>query len=255
MRSLTDCPDSHVGEWNFNLFGIPVSVKVWFWISLAILSGAQTPPTLLIWVAACFVSILLHEMGHVLAFRIFGADSEIVLYGWGGMAVPARGLFQTTPRLVVSLAGPVAGFTFGAIILAFASSIGWQSHHGVHVFVPWVLVYPAGTAWVNQPWLTHVYTALNDLLYINLYWGLVNLLPIYPLDGGHAARALFEQRDPRTGRRNSLVLSAAAAGAAALWGLAQHSIYLFILFAVLAVSSLQAIEAVRSSHLRPNYWR
>ena len=30
-----------------------------------------------------------------------------------------------------------------------------------------------------------------DLLQINILWGLINLLPIYPLDGGRVARELF----------------------------------------------------------------
>jgi Zn-dependent protease len=45
-------------------------------------------------------------------------------------------------------------------------------------------VVPAHAAFSN--W----YVLLNDLLFVNFDWGLVNLLPVYPLDGGHAARAV-----------------------------------------------------------------
>ena len=34
-------------------------------------------------------------------------------------------------------------------------------------------------------------TAIWDMLWVNIYWGLVNLLPVYPLDGGQIARELF----------------------------------------------------------------
>jgi len=89
------------------------------------------------------------------------------------------------------------------------------------------------------------YVLLNDLLFVNLYWGLVNLLPVYPLDGGQASRALFEQFDPARGRRNSLALSAAVAVAFALMGVLRQSAYIVVLFAILAASSLQALEAER----------
>ena len=112
--------------------------------------------------------------------------------------------------------------------------------------LPTLAVWPnvASSAY-RQPSAIYAYTVLNDLLYINFYWGLVNLLPIYPLDGGQAARAAFEQYDPYCGRKKSLMLSAGLAGVAAIWGLTQHSTYIFILFGLLSVSSIQAFEAER----------
>src|SRR5579871_969500 len=102
MTTLVDCPQSHRGEWTFHLFGTPVHVKVWFWISILLLGGNQEPIPLVTWVAVCFASILLHEFGHVCAFRLFGEDAEIVLYGWGGLAVPRRGVPSHLARFVVS---------------------------------------------------------------------------------------------------------------------------------------------------------
>ena len=48
---------------------------------------------------------------------------------------------------------------------------------------------------------------ISDLLYMNIFWGLVNLLPVFPLDGGQVARELFEQVDPWNGFVRSLWLS------------------------------------------------
>ena len=31
-----------------------------------------------------------------------------------------------------------------------------------------------------------------DLLFVNIFWGLVNLLPVFPLDGGQISRELFQ---------------------------------------------------------------
>src|SRR5262249_34148674 len=86
---------------------------------------------------------------------------------------------------------------------------------------------------------------IADLLYVNVYWGLVNLLPIYPLDGGQAARAIFERNDPIRGQRKSLIVSAWVAVGFALIGLLTQSIYLVAMFGILAAGSAQALEAER----------
>ena len=57
----------------FNLFGIPVQVQPWFWLTLVLIGGgvgANTADELLLlalFVVAGFVSILVHELGHALA--------------------------------------------------------------------------------------------------------------------------------------------------------------------------------------------
>jgi stage IV sporulation protein FB len=254
MRNLVDCPASQRGQWNFSLWGVPVHVNLWFWFSVWSLSGGQPGPMLLIWAAACFCSILLHELGHVFAFRVFGERAEVILYGWGGMAVPHGEVRGTLARFVVALAGPAAGFALAGLTLAVAALIGAKTHLGFHMMLPTVSVWPkVGSSAYLQSSATYTYTVLNDLLYINFYWGLVNLLPIYPLDGGHAARAVFEQHDPYRGRKKSLMLSAALAGVVAVWGLTQHCIYLVLLFGLLAVSSIQAFEAEREWFPRRPY--
>ncbi len=81
-----------MGEWRFRIFDTSVRVKIWFWIVILLIGGEQKPGPLAIWFAVCFGSILLHEFGHVLAFRLFRERAEVVLYGWGGMAIPRRGV-------------------------------------------------------------------------------------------------------------------------------------------------------------------
>jgi stage IV sporulation protein FB len=86
---------------------------------------------------------------------------------------------------------------------------------------------------------------MNDLLYVNIYWGLMNVLPIYPLDGGHVSRALFETRDPVRGKRRSLFLSAIVAATIAVLGLVTRSTYIVWMFGFLAAGSAQMLEADR----------
>jgi len=254
MRVLTECPESHVAEWNFSLFGVPVHVKFWFWISVLLLCGEPPPAVLAIWVTVCFTSILLHELGHVFAFRMFCVHSEVVLYGWGGMAVPYGQLRGAGPRVIVSLAGPAAGFVLAGVVLLVARIIGAQTVLGFHMFLPTIAVAPNVRDAAN--FSPYTYLALNDLLFINFYWGLVNLLPVWPLDGGQATRALFEHSNHWAGRRQSLVLSALVAAGVAVWGIFEMNVYLALMFGILAVSSLQCLEGERSwMPRRSRSWR
>lgn len=255
MATLVDCPQSNFGEWDFYLFGVPVRVKFWFWVAcLVTCYGRETTSEILIWITVCFVSILLHEMGHVAAFRRFTIESDVVLYGWGGLTIPERNIRGTVPRLVVSLAGPAAGFCLAGLTLGVAMYSGahilflWRS------LVPTLFAVPPEGIVVAETSTFLWYSLLNTLLHVNFYWGLVNLLPIYPLDGGQVARALFEQRDPNDGRRKSLMLSVAVAVAIALVGVLEGNGGLLILFAVLALAGLQAYDAERHKPYRSPRW-
>ena len=76
----------------FSIFSIPVEIQPFFWVTLVILggvSGADTAAQILeigLFVIAGFVSILIHELGHALTARWFGANSSITLQAFGGYA-------------------------------------------------------------------------------------------------------------------------------------------------------------------------
>ena len=85
----------------FTLMRIPIRVSWTFWIATFVFgySLTQLMDRLLgITALACcpcylsgrplLVSITIHELGH--AFRRYGIDSSIVLYHFGGMAIPTR---------------------------------------------------------------------------------------------------------------------------------------------------------------------
>jgi stage IV sporulation protein FB len=248
MNVLVDCPQSRAAEWSFRVLGVPVHVKFWFWVGVVLLCGAQETGAVLIWVAVCLASIVIHELGHVFAFRSFGVDAEVVLYGWGGLAVPRHDVYGAVPRLAVALAGPAAGFGVAALALAAGWLTGGSPIFGWHLFFPVVGVLPKDLT-ANAYWLVLV----NDLLFVNFYWGLVNLLPVYPLDGWHAARAILEQRDLYGGRRQALLVSVAVGGLVAVLGLIARNLYLGLGFLVLALSSAQALEGERRRPSPPPY--
>jgi stage IV sporulation protein FB len=247
---MTPRPPSNRGELRFPLFGAPVRIQPWFWLSILVMSGTQSTTLALIWLGVCLVSILVHEMGHVFAFRTFGEEAEVVLYGFGGLTIPRRNVpMSTIQRVIISIAGPAAGFVLAIAVTAVAISYGAKIQFAFHsLVIPTIraAIFPAVPDAARR--MTYLYwnVLLNDLLFVNVYWGLVNLLPVFPLDGGHVSRALFQKGDPIRGISRSLVLSIATAGTLVVIGILTGSTYLALMFGILAAGNIQSFQAVRA---------
>ena len=84
---------------------------------------------------------------------------------------------------------------------------------------------------------------IYDLLYINIFWALVNLLPVLPLDGGQIAMQVLMQHDPWSGMQRALWLSVITGGAMAFISLiVLKQSFTMMLFASLAVSSYLTLQ-------------
>ena len=107
----------------WNMFGVPVRVHPMFWLMTAFLGWNLTSRDnglrlLLLWIICVFVSILLHELGHVFVGRFFGSRGHIVLYSFGGLAVGSKALASRWQRIAVSLAGPLVQLLLFGILFA-----------------------------------------------------------------------------------------------------------------------------------------
>lgn len=230
---------------NFMLFGIPVRVHPLFWL-VALVFGAggyrNDGIGILTWVVAVFFSILLHELGHAWMMRLYGFRPWIVLYGMGGLtSYDPRQAFgsrrsDTLANVLISAAGPGIGFLLAALVVAgfFASGHGGQ----LHFARPWISfmceMWPADSRFADL---------LNDIFFICALWGLVNLLPVYPLDGGQIVRELLVRFSPRDGIRQSMLLSIFAAIMTAVYCYVRmHQPYVALLFGYLAWSSFIALQ-------------
>ncbi|MBY0457246.1 MAG: site-2 protease family protein [Gemmataceae bacterium] len=173
----------------FRVLGFPVRVHPWFWLANALMGSwvleALGAHFLLVWVAVVFVSILVHELGHALAFRRYGSDAEIVLYAFGGLAIPWSHVHGRWRRVAVSLAGPFAGFILCGLVYGSNEAFEWAA---------------PGTERLLQ-------YAYHSLIWVNLVWGLMNLLPIWPLDGGQVSREVCGRVWSLRGKRISLQIS------------------------------------------------
>ncbi|MDX1379143.1 MAG: site-2 protease family protein [Anaerolineales bacterium] len=238
---LLQSPQPTRFDLNFTLAGIPVRVHPLFWVLALFLGiGSGNIIQILIWLGVVFISILVHELGHALAFRRYDVDSYIVLHMMGGLTIPVStpyggGGAKTAPspgqQIMISLAGPFAGFVLAGLIVGGVFFSG-----GAISLLPFSIFIPFGGQLL---WLI-----VTLFLWVNIFWGLVNLLPVFPLDGGQVARNILIQYDPFDGARKSLWLSTitgVVVGLAALYLLG--SVYMAILFGFLALQSYQAIGA------------
>jgi len=231
----------------FTVAGIPVRVHPLFWLITLLLVFSGNLLLLPLWVLVIFVSILVHELGHAFAFRRFGQPSRIVLHFAGGLTIPesvswgsgwASVALSPWQNIFISLAGPGAGFLLAGLIILIISIVGGAVHTTwLFGFIP--LPVNAELPFGGQ----YVSAFATLLLWVNVFWGLFNLVPVQPLDGGNVARNLLIQYDPLDGLRKSLWLSAITGALLALVGLlAFRSLYMALLFGFLAFQSYQAIQ-------------
>jgi stage IV sporulation protein FB len=242
---------------HFRVFGFPVRVHPWFWIVAVMLvvggSGPVDPVEAVTWVAVMFFSVLVHELGHTFTQRHFGGRPRIVMYGLGGLAICDDCDRSPRSQILISLAGPAAGFLLAALVfvgvrltgrqigfLPPGTGINFEKLGVSEVITQPMILFRA----YFEPFTSNLANQLvADLLQINILWGLLNLMPIYPLDGGRVSRELLTLGQPRRGIVQSLWLSAGVATAFAIFGLMRGSIFTAVMFGYLAYANYQNIQA------------
>lgn len=155
----------------FSLFGIPIEIQPFFWITLVILggvSGADSTAEILdigLFVIAGFISILVHELGHALTARSFGAHSRITLEAFGGYAAYSGVSLSRLQSFLVTAAGPGIQIALGLAVFFLMWFIPNLSEQGR--------------------------SFLTILVLISFFWAILNLLPVVPLDGGQMLNAVL----------------------------------------------------------------
>lgn len=205
----------------FSLFRIPVRVHPMFWlVGLLLGLNARTPIALMGWLVAVFVSVLIHELGHAAVMRAYGYRPSITLYALGGFASYGPSVFGSRPpgglmMIAICAAGPAAGFALAGILLFALTAAGFDTV--VQIGLPFGL--QIGVQEIV--WSAAFSDFINQLFFINVMWGIVNLLPIYPLDGGQIWREVLLKVYPAEAVRLSLMISFVAAGLLAVIALVQ----------------------------------
>ena len=203
----------------FRLFGFPVRIDISFVIVMALLGlpGGFDLARIALWVALGAVAVLLHELGHAFLARTTGARPTIELYAFGGAThfVPPGPLTRLR-SIAISLSGPLVGVAIGLALLAFV---------------------PADTF---EPDGLGDY-AREIAVFVNLGWGVLNLLPLLPLDGGHVLQELLPGSE-QVRRRRALVVSLVVAAVVAAVALSFGYIFGAVLAGFLAFGSWQELR-------------
>jgi len=218
----------------FHMGKVPVRILPSFFLMTLLINAGlldTAPGKLVVWAAVVLVSVLLHELGHAAACLAFGLEPSIDLHGMGGTTSwSARQQLSAGRRIAISLSGPAAGFLVGAVVVLAARVLGGA---GVH---------PEGMGRF----------AYGSLLYVNIAWGALNLLPMLPLDGGNAMTQLLNAWTHGRGERPALIVSIVVAGASALLALRYLSFWPALLAISFMVSNWRGLRRLseRDAELR-----
>jgi len=206
----------------FRLFRVPVRVHPLFWLAMALIGwqGREVRFTL-VFIACGFISIMVHEFGHALMSRVFGCRPSVVLYGLGGLCASEAERQKPWQRFLVIAAGPGAGLLFFGLIFAGLAATKRSSLSMLGEF------------------------ALQQLLFINLVWSLLNLLPIWPLDGGQLTGVVTTAISRPRGMQWTHILSMIVAGGLAFFCFQRQMVIQAIFLGYFALINFQQLQLQR----------
>ena len=243
----------------FRLLGVPVRVHPAFWVISAIMGWRDNAlPLVALWVACVFVSIIVHEFGHALMSKRFNCSPSVVLWGMGGLCYSQGEQQSPRQRLAVVLAGPGAGFLFCAFVMLVTTLIFHITpleHARMIGSMVGLNPLPEGVPIKVAMGITHfgatVFTlyTYDFLIQINFLWSVLNLLPVWPLDGGQATQILLKLYDRFRGERWSHVVSLLVAGVVAVvaYSLTQR-VFMAVFFAYFALVNYQVLQTLHQAH-------
>ncbi len=277
---LSEPPESAY-DLRFNLFGFPIRVTWSFWLAGLIFgyngalfvdtlffeASSGVLPWLVMWCAIMFLSILVHELGHAVAFRMCGMQASVVLYHFGGLAVPSsrfvaggfgagggmrrNSQLSSNEQIFISAAGPAAQLLLALIVIVGIRGLGYDLAGGppddfrfggtVESFVPSFLEWVPGIHGGELIRDAGMFATVEFLLFVNIWWAVLNLLPVWPLDGGQITREIVYKFGG--GLANAAAISLVTAIVIAVWFYSRGQIFAALLFASLAVTNYQMMNA------------
>ncbi|KAA5540056.1 peptidase [Roseiconus nitratireducens] len=268
---LSEPPESEY-DLRFMLMGFPVRITWTFWLAavvighglcqaFAFLAGSPVQafgtstlgiaPLLLVWTLCLLLSILIHELGHTFAFRHYGIQSSIVLYHFGGLAIPTsssmpgRSLIRMGEReqLIISAAGPAAQLLSALAVILVVKLAGYE-----------VAIFQNMPAYLDRiPWVSDgkmidsegLYALVSFYVFPSVVWALLNLVPVWPLDGGQIMRSVILMTGGTIAQ--SLWISVICSGALAFYAFRNGQPMMAIFFAFFGFSSYQMLQPMNNS--------
>lgn len=147
---------------------LSISIHPFFWLFAGVIGWLLSFSLVgtISWIIVILLSVLIHELGHALTALSFGQEAAIRLEMFGGVTMRRGPKLSLWKDFLITLDGPLAG-----LCLALLS---------------WILL-----KYVADP-KSVLHGTLEIFLFVNVFWTIVNLIPILPLDGGHLLRIILE---------------------------------------------------------------
>lgn len=200
---------------------IPITIYGTFWLFSALIGFVNSNSFLgtLIWTVIIFVSVLFHEFGHALTALIFGQHPHIELVALGGLTYHDGERLPFWKQFFIVLNGPLFGFLLFGITTFLLSipSLAKGSFESVLLLTKSV----------------------------NLFWTIVNLLPVMPLDGGQLLRVVFEKILGLKGFKYSLFVGIFISIAICLISFLYQQFFIGALFFLLAFQNYNTVRRTR----------
>ena len=201
----------------FSFLKIPVYIQPTFWLLILLCSGAldrisYTPIFIAIII---FISLLVHEYGHGLTARYFGASPKIELHMQGGSTHYNGAHLNEKQNFLITINGPL----FESLLIV----------------IPYLLL--KFHIFQNM----HINYFLYLTMRINFFWCLVNLVPIYPLDGGHICKYILKSKFGDSGIRASIIISITCAIIGASFFLINRDFIIGSIFALYGIQNFKML--------------
>jgi Zn-dependent protease len=211
----------------FSIGDIPVAVDLFyvllllFWMQSGVVYG-------LLWGGCVTVSILVHELGHAVVAKRYRLHPHILLWGLGGLCFHDRAERDRHDALITA-AGPAAGLLLGVLVWAGSFAL------------------PALTS-AEQTGLALAHQAVSMLLFVNILWSFVNLLPLWPLDGGQLFRlGLIQFLRPTLAERITHIVSLVLVALALLYAWLSSEMFIALLAGFAGWQNIRALRGDISS--------
>jgi len=208
------------------IMGIPIELHITFILLLILVYYFWGIDGLILYIFL-FASVVLHELAHSYVAKRYGVYiDKILLLPIGGMAMMDR--IPKKGELKIAIAGPIVSIFLGITLIVLSSIVGSP-----------VLIIDG----ISYPLLTTVGI-------LNIFLGVFNLLPAFPMDGGRILRALLASRmDYLEATRISSIVGQYFSFLLLLFGILSFNIILILIALFIYYGASQEYHALVSEEI------